>query len=351
MSLPLPPFLTEATNEDPAPLGWAIDDPVIRFRVLGTEHVLDLPTADRCVIGSSPQCSLRLEDPTGRLSRRHAAALRHRGAWQMVDLDSTNGLRINNKRRRSIQLTPGDEVELGGVTLIAESQRSIELHALLQRWLGWSTSRLVDVDRALREVRAMANLRTALVLRGAGDLVGIARRLHQVTLGDRPFVPFASIERHDQGLERARNGTLCIDEHESMCRLRDALATSDQADMRVRLVATLSSTKPVAELAAMLSRIAMLSIPTLTERPDDIPRLLEAYGLEAADALGTAWLGLWRGDTQRMLDSGVTTFDQLETYALRLVAIRNWGVTEGAKRLGVTHGALSRWARRWKISK
>jgi hypothetical protein len=341
----------EATNEDPAPIDWSIDDPVIRFRVLGSEHVLDLPAADRCVLGSSPQCSLRLEDPSGRLSRRHAEALRHRGGWQMVDLDSTNGLRINNKRRRSIQLTPGDEVELGGVTLIAESQRSIELRALLQEWLGWSTSRLVEVDRALREVRAMANLRTALILRGAGDLGKIARRLHQVTLGDRPFVPFTSLDRRAQGLERARNGTLYVDERESMHRLRDALATGYRTDLRVRLVAALNSTKPVADFAAMLSRIAMLSIPTVTERPGDIPRLLEAYGMEAAAALGTTWLGLYRGDTQRVLDSGVITLDQLEVYTLRLVALRNWGITEGAKRLGVTHGALSRWARRWGLSR
>ena len=198
----------------------------------------------------------------------------------------------------------------------------------------------------------MANLRTALILRGAGALVGIARRLHQVTLGARPFVPFASIERHGQGLEGARNGTLYVDEHASMCRLCDALATSHQADLRVRLVVALSSTKPtkpVAELAA-LSRIAMLSIPMVTERLDDIPRLLEAYGMEAAAALGTTWLGLRRGDTERVLNSGVTTLDQLEVYALRLVAFRNWGVTEGSRRLGVTHGALSRWARRWKIA-
>lgn len=51
-----------------------------------------------------------------------------------------------------------------------------------------------------------------------------------------------------------------------------------------------------------------------------------------------------------MQDSSVTTLDQLEVYVLRLVALRNFGVTEGAKRLGVTHGALARWARRWKIS-
>ena len=60
-------------------------------------------------------------------------------------------------------------------------------------------------------------------------------------------------------------------------------------------------------------------------------------------------MGLVRGDSERVLDSGVTTLDQLEAFALRLVAFRNWGVTEGAKRLGISHGALSRWAHRWNI--
>jgi hypothetical protein len=347
--IPPPSLPNEATNEDPAPSGWAIDDPVIRFRILGTEHIFDLPTADRWVLGASPECAIRLDDPTGRLSRRHAVALRDDDIWRIVDLDSTNGLRINSKRRRSIQLTPGDEIELGSVTLIAESRRTIELHELLQRWLGWSASRLVEVDRGLREVRAMANLRTALILRGAGDLGGIARRLHQITLGGRPFIPFGSIGPYGRGLERARNGTLYIDAHESMRHLRGALANRHQGDLRVRLVASLTSTRPVADLAEMLSRIAMLSIPPVTERPDEIPRLLEAAGIEAANELDTTWLGLVHGDAERVLESGVTTIDQIEAFALRLVAFRNWGVTEGAKRLGLTHSALSRWARRWRI--
>jgi len=47
--------------------------------------------------------------------------------------------------------------------------------------------------------------------------------------------------------------------------------------------------------------------------------------------------------------SGVATLAELEEMARRLVAIRNWGVTHGAERLGITHGALSRWAQRRKI--
>jgi hypothetical protein len=340
----------ETTNVDPAPIGWVIDDPVIRFRILGSERVFDLATGNHWVLGSSPESSLRLDDPSGRVSRRHAEVLREGESWRMVDLGSTNGLRVNSERHRSIHLAPADEIVLGGVTLIAESHRSMELHELLRRWLGWSTSRLGMVDRALREVRAMANLRTALILRGVGELVGVARRLHRVTLGDRPFIPFDWNEYDEQGLHRAINGTLYIDARGPRHKLGAAPINFRALDLRVRLVGCIDSPRSVADLAAMLYRIAILSIPSVTERRDEIERLLVAYGSDAVTELGASWHGFQPSDPDRVFDSGIATLDELEAFARRLVALRNWGVTDGAKRLGITHAAMLRWARRWKIS-
>jgi hypothetical protein len=333
---------TDATVPEPAGATWTIDDPVTRLRIYGSERAFDLAPSDRWVLGAAPECSLHLYDPSGQVSRRHALACREGAIWMLTDLGSTNRLRINREYRRSCQLAPGDEIELGGLTLIAESHRSIELHELLRRWLGWSPFRLAEVDRALREVRAMANLRTALVLRSAGGLVGVARRLHRLTLGDRPFIPLG---QNEHAFDRARNGTLYIDAREPLHGLRAALPHLRPLDLRV--VACVDSTKAVADLAASLSRIAMLSIPPVTERRGDAAQLLEAYGMEAAAKLGTSWLALRPDDSERVLSSGVVTLDEFEAFTLRLVALRSWGVTEGAKRLGITHGALSRWARRW----
>ena len=78
---------TRTTITDPAATGWAIHDPVIRFRVHGSERVL---------------------------RSRYLGAVSTR------------------------------------ITLIAESGRSMELHDLLRRWLGWSMSRLGEIDRTLR---------------------------------------------------------------------------------------------------------------------------------------------------------------------------------------------------------
>jgi len=341
---------TDTTNADPAAAGWAIDDPVIRLRLLGSERVFDLATSDRWLLGSSPRCSLRLDDPSGRVSRRHAVASRAGELWALADAGSTNGLRVNHERRRSVELAPGDEVALGGITLIAESARSMELHELLRRWLGRSASHLGEVDRALRDVRAMANLQTALILRGAGGLLGVARRLHQITLGDRPFVALGRREDRKQCLDRALDGMLYVDPRGLGGGLGAVLADLRAFDRGIRLVMRADSTKSIAKLAVLLPRIATISIPPMTEREDELEELLEAYGSDAVAELGASWLGFRPGDPDRVLAVRITTLDEIEDAARRLVALRNWGVTNGANRLGISHAALSRWARRRKIS-
>jgi hypothetical protein len=225
----------------------------------------------------------------------------------------------------------------------------MDLHELLRRWLGWSASRLGEVDRALRDVRAMANLQTALILRSAGGLVGVARRLHRITLGDRPFIALGRSEDRKQCLDRALDGMLYVDTRDLGGGLGAVLADPRAADHRIRLVTRADSPKSIAKLAAILPRIATISIPPLTEREDELERLLEAYGSDAVAEFGASWLGFRPGDPERVLAGRIKTLDEIEDAARRLVALRNWGVTDGARRLGVSHAALSRWARRRKI--
>lgn len=72
-------------------------------------YMLDGPTA---VIGRSKQCDCVLRDPN--VSRRHAELRRgSTGDWQIVDLGSTNGVKVNGRRVDSARLSPGDEVTLG----------------------------------------------------------------------------------------------------------------------------------------------------------------------------------------------------------------------------------------------
>ena len=52
--------------------------------------------------------------------------------------------------------------------------------------------------------------------------------------------------------------------------------------------------------------------------------------------LGANEIGLRPRDRDRVRASA--TIDELEEAARRLVALRNWGVTDGAAKLGITHG-------------
>jgi hypothetical protein len=76
---------------------------------------LVLPRADRVfVIGRSPQCDLAIGDMT--VSWRHAELRRGAGGWQLTDLGSTNGTRVNGwLAGAGFTVQPGDRVSFGGV--------------------------------------------------------------------------------------------------------------------------------------------------------------------------------------------------------------------------------------------
>ncbi len=75
-------------------------------------YVLDGPTA---TIGRSKECECVIGDPN--ISRKHAQLRRNNtGDWQVVDLGSTNGIKVNGRRVDASRLSPGDEVTLGTTT-------------------------------------------------------------------------------------------------------------------------------------------------------------------------------------------------------------------------------------------
>ena len=72
-------------------------------------YVLDGPVA---VLGRSRECDCVLADPN--VSRRHAELRRNpTGDWEIVDLGSTNGIKVNDRRVDSTRLGPGDQVQIG----------------------------------------------------------------------------------------------------------------------------------------------------------------------------------------------------------------------------------------------
>ncbi len=98
----------DAASKRKAPSRNLVDTKAI-VSVGDRRYVLDGPVA---VIGRSKECDCVLNDPN--VSRRHAELRRgSTGDWQVVDLGSTNGVKVNGRRVGSSRLSPGDEVTLG----------------------------------------------------------------------------------------------------------------------------------------------------------------------------------------------------------------------------------------------
>ena len=81
----------------------------------GRRNVL---SGNRVVLGRSREADIVLQDPN--VSRRHAELRRDDGGWQIVDLGSTNGIKVNGRRVDNQPLRPGDQVTIGVTDLTFE---------------------------------------------------------------------------------------------------------------------------------------------------------------------------------------------------------------------------------------
>jgi hypothetical protein len=73
---------------------------------------------DRAVVGRSRDCDVVISDPN--VSRRHAEVRRGEEGWSVVDLGSTNGVKVNGRRLDSARLKPGDRITIGVTDLTFE---------------------------------------------------------------------------------------------------------------------------------------------------------------------------------------------------------------------------------------
>lgn len=78
----------------------------------GAEWRLD---ADELVIGRTDDNAIAIDHDS--ISRHHARLVRDNGAWKVVDLGSSNGIRINDEYFSEATLRKGDHLELGEVRL------------------------------------------------------------------------------------------------------------------------------------------------------------------------------------------------------------------------------------------
>ena len=72
--------------------------------------------SDPSVLGRSDGCEIVLSDPN--VSRRHAELRMQGGEWHVVDLGSTNGVKVNGRVVSSARLRDGDRITLGTSTAV-----------------------------------------------------------------------------------------------------------------------------------------------------------------------------------------------------------------------------------------
>jgi hypothetical protein len=333
-----------------AKTGWSIGDPVIRLREWGSERAYGLPDPPaEWTLGAAATCELHLRDNPAQISRQHAKLTPCAGGWKLRDLGSKNGLWRDGARQLEFTLTPGLEIGIGSLRLIAESRQLIALRGLLCRLLGWSASRRDDVDQALRSLREWAALRVALVLMGEGDLSTVARQLHLATLG--PDTPFVASDQHGSGmlaLQRASHGTLWAPELPPD--FAAVAACLREMDSRTRLMLHAQTAEDAARAAITLARPAIVALPSIRSRHAEIRRLLEECAGDAVASLGAPATGFTTSDVETLARRDYRGIAELEVTVRRLVALRTWGVTNGAARLGISHVALLRWAQRRKLA-
>ncbi len=353
-----------ATQTDPlGPREWMIDDDVVRLREWGSERAYELPTTTESfaewTIGSGSGCEIRLVDVWRMVSRRHAHLVRGYGGWIMHDADSKNGLWLDNGRRAAIGLSPGVEVGIGSLTLIAESSRLVALRSFLSRLLGWSDACRGVVDRALRSIRMSATLTAPLVLSGDGNLVDIARQIHRVAFGNaRPFIicdprrrRFKATSRSaesrttiSEAINAARGGTMCVWSSRLPPDFDAWREVLRRRDVRARLVICYRDPETPPETWP-----GVVHVPALSERSDEIDAIMDAYAADAMSALGRRDVqpGISAHEREWLRRRRPRTTAELARAVERLVAIRELGTIErAAEWVGISRVALSRWLNR-----
>lgn len=102
------PDHTQVIGNSPTRRGAAL-------RVLDGGADAETALEGRTLAGRAPTCDLVLDDST--VSREHAAFVRRDTGWWVVDLNSTNGTKVNGRTAAEHVLEHGDRVTLGDAAL------------------------------------------------------------------------------------------------------------------------------------------------------------------------------------------------------------------------------------------
>jgi len=347
------------TTTNPAAENWGITDPVIQLRILGSDVIYPLSDLGaEPTLGSSVECSIKIDDPSKQVSRRHARLVRAPEAWLVFDLSSKNGIHIDGVQQPVGALAPGTELGLGGVVLVAESAQLSALRGFLARLLGWGDDRRAQVDRALRAVRAAATRLVPLVLSGTGELVSIAASLHAHAIGrDKPFVvcdrrrreanadvrSAMNISNPPQAVRAAIGGSLCLLRRRMPSDMSSINEEFSRPNPRVQLIMCTPSEHSAGSALRSFPADPIV-IPHMTDREHELDRIISEYAADAIHELGTARPTFTAEDLDWVRSRSASTLGEIEKGTRRLIALRAAGnLSSAAARLGMAPVSLSRW--------
>jgi FHA domain len=348
-------------TDEMRPFVWLGHDKVIHLREWATDRAHALPDSDvrDCVIGSEESADIQLFDPRVLVSRRHAKLVRAGGGfWELKDLDSKNGIRAAGERVPRILVTPGLEIGIGSLTLVAENRTLVQLRAYLMRVLGWDDAQRTAVDLAMRAIRAAAALRAPLSLASPDDVVAVARQIHRHTAhADAPFIVCGRRPREIDASVRvtathadpaasfalAAGGSVCVRAENSPARFEQLLDAARDPRAQAQLIIC----------ASMRSKRALVTsprivVPSLARRSTaDVERIVTEYADEAIRELGASPTSFTDANRAWVVKRAADSFADIEITTLRLVARNEAGnVHQAAARLGLSHVALGDWFRR-----
>lgn len=111
-------------------------NPVIGFRIAGTNVELSLPNMPLVEIGASRECDVVLADRL--VSAFHATVERRDGHLWFLDRGSKNGSIIRGKKKREAWIDEGTLLVIGSTPLLAYSARLQLFYRQVQTFLGLS---------------------------------------------------------------------------------------------------------------------------------------------------------------------------------------------------------------------
>lgn len=339
---------------------WLVDDPVNQLRDWTSDEVHKLPedATDDYIVGRDPSAWLRLADAEGLISRRHARLRCPGKFWYLEDMNSKNGTHVDGERCTVVMLLPGQEIGIGEVTLVAESERLIQLRGYLARILGWSVASW-ELNLAIRAIRAAGNRRAPLVIAGVNDPTSVARQIHcRTTSPDAPFVVCDSkLRRTDTSLgiqsfhsdvrtavEMAEGGTVCVRAQNLPSDFNWLVKTSKERRGPVQLYICVNTAPETQSESA-----PPITIPDLAQRPPhEIERVVLEYAADAIAALRAGPGSFTKQNHEWAAVHAASSLAEVEIMARRIVAYNDskQNMKRAADRAGLSRPGLGKWLER-----